>query len=954
MGGDKSVFDEELPGDDTVYQGRLGRTTMSSVLWRAPSGQMTSVRIYSVVNAATDPVLAERLCAGTLNWVRVPDEEQLYPVRTPVLYHDEANRRFILVLPDDFRARELAERSDLFERLSRDTTHPIPGYILNFEVTFGHEELSRRVVGGAPTSTRDVEVTPVRSIPNEYLETTVRVANPERLDRQEAEPSLAAKEEAQEPSPRAVLQAEAEAIIEQMESIDGWPDEPTATRTQMNPGEDLLDAGPIDLSEDIDSIPDEVFEAEDVGATLEEESKPAQEAEPASEESEKEAAPTDETGGASEKETARDAVVEAQEATASIQEAPPAAAADVLPEQLEPWKEAEHPDPVLYTNEDGVVLAACVEGDLLKELVGQDFSVLLQLHRMERYPLVVLAVVAEKRDQNPLFWLLNILGENHLDILERLAVDFRMEVDIYDDRLHRVLQRRIHMPLEENAKLVRQKAMEHLTQMGDAEPDWESAVKQWADPTFARLGAREHAFSDRAFSDLNSPAQTAMALGVIDWWVEPPHQDYLILVKSFSVVWWRKIKNRVVHKAMEYGLWLPEHLLTWALQEGFATSRRDLLRHSIDRFCETVQDEFKPHLELQSENDNWRALLEEAAQSGVVVVSEAEQLAERTRKRIEDAAQKAELEQAQSDQNRQGQETSPVPIGPDDLIEEPDRQGKEQETSPVPLDPDDLIEELDEEKEEQTAVPLQPGSGPLGLWEMDTSTLMDLLDNKDTRLPAALVLAERQDTAAVDALYATVQMMTRAEVLQVLPMLIAFGSVVEPHLVKYLRSNKSFLRQGAALALGILRSSSSIEAMVECLLAEPTGIWREIARVLGEIGPATQMTLTSKIQGSTAESRERIAWTLAHVTAASGRSDFLDDLAQSSDSTTAALARRALESIEEAQAAATIEMDDAVEEEGVVASFTRKFLQSLTENGRELSDDDILDEDDEDTQEPST
>jgi len=659
MGGDKMVFDEELPGEDMTFQGRLGRTTMSSVLWRSPSGQITSVRIYTGVNATTDPVLAERLCAGTLNWVRIPDEEQLYPVRTPVLYHDETGRRLILVLPDDFRARELAERSDLFEKLSRDTSHPIPSYVLNFEVAYGHEELARKVAPHTMRPNHDVETTPVRSVPNEYLETTVRVPNPERLDRLAAEPRQESTNEPSSPSPRAVLQAEAEAIIEQMESIDGWPEEPTATRTQPPPGDDLLDAGPVALSEELDAMPDDVFDVDDLGATVEDEPEPTADREPSQTDAESDDKPLPaQPAGPPDKDRTDQPPAAINQTADEPGEEAAQPQAEQLPKQLDHWKESDHEEFAAYVNDAGVVLAARIENDHLKDLIGQDFNILLQLHKMKRYPLVVLAVSAQERQGEPLFWLLNVLEEGHLDILERLAADFRMDVDIYDEKLHRVVQRRVHTPLEENAKLVRQKAMEHLTQMGDTEPDWDAALQQWDDPEFARLGSREHAFSDRAFSNLTSPAQTSMALGVIDWWVEPPHQDYLILVKSFPVVWWRKIKNRVVHKALEYGLWLPEHLLTWALDEGFATSRRDLLRRSIDEFCQTMQDDFKNDLDLDAENDNWQALLDEAERSGVVVVSEAEQLAKRTRQRIEETARTE-----QNEKDRHEVETSHVPAG---------------------------------------------------------------------------------------------------------------------------------------------------------------------------------------------------------------------------------------------------------------------------------------------------
>ena len=66
-------------------------------------------------------------------------------------------------------------------------------------------------------------------------------------------------------------------------------------------------------------------------------------------------------------------------------------------------------------------------------------------------------------------------------------------------------------------------------------------------------------------------------------------------------------------------------------------------------------------------------------------------------------------------------------------------------------------------------------------------------------------------------------------------------------LIEGLASSKAFLRHGCALALALLRTDEGTHAVIELLLDEPTEIWREIARAIGQVGPAALMPLASHV-----------------------------------------------------------------------------------------------------------
>jgi len=167
---------------------------------------------------------------------------------------------------------------------------------------------------------------------------------------------------------------------------------------------------------------------------------------------------------------------------------------------------------------------------------------------------------------------------------------------------------------------------------------------------------------------------------------------------------------------------------------------------------------------------------------------------------------------------------------------------------------------------------------------------------------------------------------------RLLPAVIKFGERAVVHLVDLLRSRKAYLRQGSALALGILKSGDGIDPLVELLLGEPTEIWREVARAVGETGGGAVMSLAARLrdpEAQDADMRERIAWALAHTVAKGARGP-VETLAAGRDVTAAAAARRALELAASAR-------DNDFEVRGPVAprdqtvnrAFSRRFFEAL-------------------------
>jgi HEAT repeat protein len=90
-----------------------------------------------------------------------------------------------------------------------------------------------------------------------------------------------------------------------------------------------------------------------------------------------------------------------------------------------------------------------------------------------------------------------------------------------------------------------------------------------------------------------------------------------------------------------------------------------------------------------------------------------------------------------------------------------------------------------------------------------------------------------------------VEQMGRSDAVRVLARVAECGPGATDALIRGLGSNKAYVRQGCALALALIGSETAVEALSDALLAEPSAVWREIARALGRVGPPAILPLAS-------------------------------------------------------------------------------------------------------------
>jgi len=211
-----------------------------------------------------------------------------------------------------------------------------------------------------------------------------------------------------------------------------------------------------------------------------------------------------------------------------------------------------------------------------------------------------------------------------------------------------------------------------------------------------------------------------------------------------------------------------------------------------------------------------------------------------------------------------------------------------------------------------------------------------MLDDKAHRVAAASELCDRGPSiaaVAAPAVIAAVKKMSRAEAVRILGRCVKFGPAAAQPLIEGLGSSKAFLRHGCALALALLRTDEGTYAVIDLLITEPTEVWREIARALGQVGPAALMPLASHTgrlgDRMTPQIQERVAWAMAHVGVRGGRSAL--DQMSAGQSVLAPIARQALDLLE---TAARDEVRvrpgaQAIRDVTVNRAFSRRFFEAL-------------------------
>lgn len=821
-----------------AYLGALGRTRMATVHVSDSQGTLVALQVYVGVDAAADPALAAQLRSDALNVMWLDGRE--LRIAVPVVYHDAAARLLVLVLGDAQRHRELEERIRVLEQL-RDDRADVPPYARDFSVVFGAAGLralldqragrSRAVGYGEPDAGADGD----GAYEDAAYEDAAAYDDEPAGD---VEAPVIADEPAIDDGPLTEYErvaAEDEMPAIDRAGVDAELDADVAAGRVTELGLDADAVVEIAAALDAEAVSDDGAASPDLDAEI-----------AAADDAEVLPLPDtlpDAAELAGEVARLRAVTIEPTDPgapgtdpltteTAELAIEPAGEAADTAAPRAPGW----------YLDDGTVELVLAVDDALAASLAGA-LDLRLVLHRMPTAPVIAAVIGAPAALRAPVpgpfaAATLDVAAELDRAVLRALGKRFELTVTMVS--AGRALRRcRLTAPLADNVGYLLQAADEHLHGLAELGAlDAIAARDRVLAADFDLLGAghpeRSELRADK-LAQIGSARQLRRALAIARHFTWPASEDYLVCTRGFPLSRWHQLRRAAVARAVAWGLWMGPELAQIAVSEGFARSRRDLVLR-LDRGFEQLRHDPRAFdIDAEATADNAAAIAEQARALGVAIRTTAP---DGTGAIASDAAQ--------------------VASGSIDLTPLPE---------PTPRTTDELLALLDDGT---------PGRG-----------------GRTRRLAAALALCDLADPRAADAVVAAALKMSRGEAVRVLAGAVRFGAAALPALIAGLANSKTYLRHGCALALALNHSDDAIRAVVALLEREPTELWHEIARAIGQIGTRALVHLVRDIGDPRPGSEERIAWAIAHV-AASGGASAVQAMA-AADGSVAPIARKALE-----------------------------------------------------------
>lgn len=883
-----------------------------------PRGDLVTAQVYTTVDAVSDPDLVDRLHsedpARALNAARLDGGE---PVRVavPVLYHDPAAELFVLVLGDAHRHRELDERIRVLERL-RDDPAPVSAYVKEFTVVYGpsglrsyleqraHEALeSARLIEAA----RDVERRRAELAAREGELDRARAEHDRRtrdVERRAIELDTASADLASRAAELDHARADLDRQRGEVRTHATAPSfaEAEATLIGPPPEREEIATRPIQkrAARDLDdAAPAEVASALDSGFV---------------------ASALDALDGT--RATEVDGDPEPIETAGSSAHAlpNPAAAASVPPgtdplttetadlphdASADPWLDRLVASGAsgLVADPSGVRLALVVGEGLARGLERGPLDVRVLLHRVATYPVIALivgppAAFRAPRPAQLAVIVLDVAADRDRAVLAALAHRFELLVDVVARGLP-IRRVRLAAPLADNLGYIVRAAEDHLRGV-DAEGE-------------ASLARARDLVLGAGFDLLGLEQPDAAEF----------RDDKLSQLETAQQV------RRAISITRKFARPSREDYLVCL--RGFPLPRWRELR---------------------------RRVLERAAAYGLWMGPELAQIAV-----SEGLARSRRDLVARLDRAFEALRRHPTAFDLDGDAAEDNGKAIAEEARALGVELHKAKTGAIASDEVSTVSGSIGGTPAHGLpRQRSIEELLALLGDKQARLDAAVELCERGDPRAAGPVIAAAANMSRADAVRVLGKAVKLGAAAKVPLLEGLASSKAFFRHGCALALALLRSDDGTQAVIDLLMTEPTEIWRELARAIGQAGPSALLPLASTYgafgASATPPIAERVAWAMAHIAVRGGKAAI--ETMAGGQSVVAPVARHALE-LHASAANDHVRLRPGASGSNpgrdvtVNRAFSRRFFESLDQGMPEVTDtgaialdeDDLIEEDEE-------
>lgn len=834
--------------DQKIYNGRLGRTSKTSVLISSHEGPVFPASVYTSVNVTRDGELRERLLEGTLNDIASPFSEETYKLAIPVRYHDEQLGLFALIIPEALRHEEFKHRSELLQELSRER-EVLPEYVRNFHTVFSVAQIAAlEQATSSPTVVLPAIAAPAPA-PVEPAAPVVSSSQIEK-ERAELETKYAELEERE-----GELTREHDELAMMRKQLDDVSVRLERERERMEEVEMNISTERGELEQERfqlramrDSLAAERQQLDALKLNLEQ-----RELELKSgvvpEEEEKTQIVTDDqfitvVAEADEPEMLLDES-EILDPASSVMTSAPSRAALLDEAPLYDDADGYGPDDATHITQipslgDVHVSSTFDEAkaggkDYYVELAGARVvaswratkksvdrvldanpSLFVQYALVEDCPLIslLLGVIDDEQQLADSFgWPLDISHDDDRAIIDALTRKVAVRFAFYDRKGKLLRTYDVTAPLEENAVYVRDRAE---AARATAKGRFGQATTTFFSSDYERLGSMRHTFKEDSFTLLNSSSEVKLAAGIVGYWSTDDVYEYLVANRSFPAVHFSAIQQRVVEASLATGVYLNKPLRQIALDLHLVDNERALTRRLLANFAE-LSIGLKPNdLDPVEIWENWESLLNLSEEVGVQPDEDVLEFAQTSLRR---AQEHQALEEGFVEET--------MIVAADEVAEpalpEPPKMPSPPKPPAPKLDASTRVDELVVAKRsENTGVTYYlPDDAVLDSFDdlatMPREDLVMLLGDGAGRLEAAQMLVERFGAPVLSDVLTASESMNASEIAALAKFLESRADGFEGELVRCVEAGGPSATYICAHALVHIKSTSAIPVLLEAL-----------------------------------------------------------------------------------------------------------------------------------------